>query len=437
MPAIAGISRLRSCWFPLRIAPPAPRNSSGSRKLKNAALGSRQNMRRSRRYWRQVRANASAIGRQLQIDVLERRAPHAQLLQPLAPRQRLGGELVQQAGGVVGLALDHLAVAVAVGDPVVRRADAELPRRTDREDAPVLDDRYAVGELLRLVEVVGGQQDRLAEIAQVAHGLPSASPCLGVETGRGLVQEDQLRVADQCQREVEPPQLPAREPATERIRLLLQSRQRQDLLDLARSRVEAPPVAQGLARGHVAVDPARLQPYSDALAQRPAAHARIGPEHGDLAATAHAVALEDLHGGGLAGAVRAEEAEHLASPHGYVDPPHRLEGAVALAQVVHRDGRCRIAHGALIWDAMLGPTSARPWSEWPSRSARTRPAPRCSPGPSTWPSRGTRDRRGEGSCRPPWATARMRPRRTSPGACPCAWDACAARHRSCSPPRRG
>ncbi len=61
MPAIAGTSRLSWCWLPCRIAPPPTRNSSGSTKLKNAALGLRQNMCRSRRYWRHESAIASGI----------------------------------------------------------------------------------------------------------------------------------------------------------------------------------------------------------------------------------------------------------------------------------------------------------------------------------------------------------------------------------------
>src|SRR5271167_3139757 len=126
MPAIAGTSLFSCSWLPCRIAPPAIRNSSGSRKLKKAALGLRQNMRRSRRYCRQVSASASGaparsasaagarvssasaaprsgIGGQLQVDVLERRARDAQLAQLLAAAESLGGQLVEQSRGVLGL----------------------------------------------------------------------------------------------------------------------------------------------------------------------------------------------------------------------------------------------------------------------------------------------------------------------------------------------
>src|SRR6478752_5569564 len=116
MPAMAGMSRLRWCCLPCNIAPPATRNSSGSAKLKKAAEGLRQNILRSRRYCLQLRAIPSGIGGELQVDVLQRGASHAQLLQPLPPGERLGGELVQRAGGVASLDLHALPACVAVGD---------------------------------------------------------------------------------------------------------------------------------------------------------------------------------------------------------------------------------------------------------------------------------------------------------------------------------
>ncbi len=93
IPAMPGTITLRSCWLPLKMAPKKARNSSGSRKLKNAALGLRQNSLRSSRYWRQARVSVSGIFAhvrgQLQVHVLERRPGHRQPLESLAPRQRL------------------------------------------------------------------------------------------------------------------------------------------------------------------------------------------------------------------------------------------------------------------------------------------------------------------------------------------------------------
>src|SRR4051812_31416126 len=94
MPAMPGTMTFRVSWLPPKIAPNRARKSSGRKKLKNAADGLRQNMRRSRRYWCQASVADSAIdarllgllgllGGELQIDVLERRARHRQVSQRL------------------------------------------------------------------------------------------------------------------------------------------------------------------------------------------------------------------------------------------------------------------------------------------------------------------------------------------------------------------
>src|SRR5207253_8066321 len=110
----------------------------------------------------------------------------------------------------------------AVADLGRRRATDQLLHRARCDDAALAQDGDAVGELLDLVQVVGRQQDRLAEPAERADRLPGAPPRSGVEAGGRLVEENQLRVADQRQAEVEPPPLPAREPARARVALLLE-----------------------------------------------------------------------------------------------------------------------------------------------------------------------------------------------------------------------
>src|SRR3954468_20562703 len=151
MPAMPGIRTSRSSWLPLKIAPNSARKSSGSRKLKNAALGLRQNIRRSRRYWCQARASASDIGGgvgglglggQLEVDVLQRGPRDRQVLQRLAARERRRGQLVQQRRGVLGLAGLQLAgLGRAPGHGVARRGRAELRGRPLGDDPALLDDR--------------------------------------------------------------------------------------------------------------------------------------------------------------------------------------------------------------------------------------------------------------------------------------------------------
>ena len=77
----------------------------------------------------------------------------------------------------------------------VQRID-QLARRAERDHLAVVDDGDAVAEALRLVHVVGGEQDRAAAGAELDHLVPELDAALRVEAGRRLVQEEHLRVAD-------------------------------------------------------------------------------------------------------------------------------------------------------------------------------------------------------------------------------------------------
>src|SRR3954453_5414676 len=144
MPAIPGTMTSSEAWSPLEIDPNSARKISGNRKLKNAALGLRQNIRRSRRYCRHA-SPRSDIGRQLQVDLLQRRPRDLDLVELLAARERLAGELVKDARRIVGDDLGQLSGGVEIrAPPPPRRVDPELARRADREDAPALDDRHAI-----------------------------------------------------------------------------------------------------------------------------------------------------------------------------------------------------------------------------------------------------------------------------------------------------
>ena len=52
MPRMPGTMMFSVFWSPEKIAPNRNRKSSGRMKEKNAAVGLRQNIRRSRRHWR-------------------------------------------------------------------------------------------------------------------------------------------------------------------------------------------------------------------------------------------------------------------------------------------------------------------------------------------------------------------------------------------------
>src|SRR5262249_43320841 len=99
MPAIPGTMMSRSFWLPARL-PITTRKMIGITMLKTAAAGLRQNMARSRRYWRHASAESDTddilgllVG-QLEVDVLQRRARDRQLVDLLAALYRRAGQLV-------------------------------------------------------------------------------------------------------------------------------------------------------------------------------------------------------------------------------------------------------------------------------------------------------------------------------------------------------
>ena len=75
--------------------------------------------------------------------------------------------------------------------------------------------------------------------------------------------------------------------------------------------------------------------------------AGIETEDRDVAAVARPQAFQDFHRARFAGAVRAEQAEHLAGKDLEVDAFDRLEAAVALGQAADVDGWCGHVAGVL------------------------------------------------------------------------------------------
>ena len=62
----------------------------------------------------------------------------------------------------------------------------------------------AVGVLVGLLEVVGGEQDGAAALGVLADRLPEAAAALDVHAGGGLVEDQQGGVGEQGHREAQP-----------------------------------------------------------------------------------------------------------------------------------------------------------------------------------------------------------------------------------------
>src|SRR5581483_774709 len=278
-----------------------------------------------------------------EVDLLERRTPNLQTLELDALRHRVAGQLVEDARRLASPHEDVLAVP-PVPDLDLQLGRRQLARRTDADDAAVAHHRDAVGELLGLVEVVRRQQHRLAELAQRADHLPRGASRGRVEARRRLVEEHEVGVADERDAEVEAPLLTARERLDPRVALLVEADERDHLVDVPGLGVVAGEHRVRLVDREARPQLRVLQHDADPLAELRAGPLRVVPQHAHVAGVPVAVALEDLDRRRLPGAVRPEQAEHLALVDLEVDAAYRLVLAVRLPQAadldrVHRSRR--------------------------------------------------------------------------------------------------
>src|SRR5439155_24243 len=105
--------------------------------------------------------------------------------------------------------------------------------------------------------------------------LPGLAASVRVEAGRRLVEEDQLRVADEREPEVEPTALAAREASDELVALLPEADQLDHLVDRARLRVVAGEEAQVLRDAQRLVHGRGLEHDADPVAPGTACPRRV------------------------------------------------------------------------------------------------------------------------------------------------------------------
>jgi len=199
----------------------------------------------------------------------------------------------------------------ARGQPVADPGSGRVPRpegggRALGDDQPGGDDRHPVGQELRFLHVVGGEQHRLAERGEVFDHVPGFAPGGRVESGGRLVQEEQFGVADQGDRDIEAPLQAAGELEHPVVAPVVEADQVDHLVHRPGVRVVTGVHPDRLGHGEVEVNPGGLQDDADPALQPGPVAARILAQDADLAAVPGAVPLENLDGGGLARPVRAE-----------------------------------------------------------------------------------------------------------------------------------
>ena len=308
----------------------------------------------------------------------------------LGVRHRVGLGGFQQAGqqclGVRGGDLPAVAPAgdgqaQALGEGFTRwgrSGEAELHHAGDAqvldqaqrgaggEQPAMVQDRQPVAQGLGLVHIVGGEDHRAPFALDPPHHVPQAAPGLGVQPGGGLVQEHQLRIVHQGQGQGQPLLLAAGQGGVIGVGLVLELDQLQQFGGAAVPGVVAAVESERLPGGDLVEQAGALQLHPDPRADLPAVVAPVQPQQPDLARVRLREPLQDLQGGGLAGAVGAQQAEHLAAPHLQVQVLHRHHLGIGLAQAAHFQGQL----GRFSGPGGHGPTFQQRQSGW----AWTRPA---------------------------------------------------------------
>jgi hypothetical protein len=206
------------------------------------------------------------------------------------------------------------------------------------DDAPEVDDPHPVGKRVGLLQVLGGEKDRDAVVSGEAGDLvPQGRPALDVEPGRRLVEEQQPRLVQQRQCQVEPALHPARvaahaaiggigqaDPFQERVATSLDLGERQAVQASLEAHVLTPR-QQGVERSILEGDADHVPhrgPLSDDVVATHAGGARGGGQQGG----------QHVDGRRLAGPVGAQEAVDLAGRHLEVDA---VDGARAVLELAY------------------------------------------------------------------------------------------------------
>src|SRR5262249_51649727 len=141
----------------------------------------------------------------------------------------------------------------------------DLARGSYGDDAALVDNGDAVAELLRLLDVVGGEQDGALLAAEILNQLVNLAARLGVEAAGWLVQEEHLRIVQEGQSKREPLFLAARELGIQRLALLPELETVKKLRDIDAAGVKAGEQRHGLLNLHLVLKLGGLQADSDAV----------------------------------------------------------------------------------------------------------------------------------------------------------------------------
>ncbi len=187
----------------------------------------------------------------------------------------------------------------------------EFGRSADVDDAAMVDDGHPVAEPFRLLHQVRRQKDRFATLADAAHEIPDRPSRLRVQPGRQFVEKDQFGIVDEREGDEETLLLAAGQRHEPGISFVAQAELLDQPIAVHVFSVERRPEADGFAQLDSFLELGLLKLYADPLLQRVHVAPGIQPENRDETTIRGAQAVDALHGRGLPGPVRPNQAEYF------------------------------------------------------------------------------------------------------------------------------
>ena len=201
----------------------------------------------------------------------------------------------------------------------------KLRNGTFRDVPAGVDDVDVVGQPLRVVHEVGGEDDSHAGVPQLGNELKNQLPRLRVQSGAGLVQEQDLGIADEGRCQGQPLLLAAGEPAHRRPGEGIDAEPFNEFVNGTRAGVHPGNVAQERNGPGRRREPAVLKHHANTGAQVCPGTAGILSQQRDGSTAARLETLGAFDGGSFSCAVGAQQGGHLAAFGDEGDAAHHPE----------------------------------------------------------------------------------------------------------------
>src|SRR5688500_13154109 len=222
----------------------------------------------------------------------------------------------------------------------------------------MIDDRDAVTEPFRFIHVVRREHDAAARGAQPLHQVPELPARLRIQSGRRLVEEQQFGISGERAGDRQALLLSPGQRADPRTAFLVELDESNDLVDHWSAAKETAEQGDRFLDGDLLRKLRLLQLHAEALAEGPFVGRPALAEDQHVSGVRLLKPFADLDRGGLAGAIRAEEAEAFAGLHFEVESVDRYDVAEGLSESVYFQREWCHGHRQTLMTGRAGVTGA-------------------------------------------------------------------------------